>query len=63
MKSIPFGKKIAWEKVKVNNSMMITEIRENSLRDKLQTILEKAANGDLEAIKLLEEINQIIYSN
>ncbi|MFA2751104.1 hypothetical protein AB1I92_29610 [Bacillus mobilis] len=43
--------------------MMITEIRENSLRDKLQTILEKAANGDLEAIKLLEEINQIIYSN
>lgn len=40
--------------------MATDEIRENNMRDKLHTILEKAENGDLEAIKVLEEVNRIL---
>ncbi|WP_189337221.1 hypothetical protein [Bacillus wiedmannii] len=43
-----------------NNLMITAEISENSVRDKLHTIVEKAENGDLEAIKVLEEINRIL---
>lgn len=42
--------------VSVNKLMSAAEIRE----DKLHIILEKAENGDLEAIKVLEEINRIL---
>ncbi|GEM_PF-6518565 len=42
--------------IEVNRLMTTAEIRE----EKLHIILEKAENGDLEAIKVLKEINRIL---
>ena len=44
----------------MNQGAAVQVVKEISVEDKLHIILEKAENGDLEAIKTLEEINQML---
>ncbi|MDZ4519020.1 hypothetical protein [Bacillus cereus] len=44
----------------MNQGAALQVEKEISVEDKLHIILEKAENGDLEAIKKLEKINQML---